>query len=484
MERLIFISHSSKDEKIAAELCEYLERHGKTCFIAPRNIRYGRDYAEEIIDGIDHSQALVLLLSNHSNQSAHVLREVERAVSKSIPIITYKLEDVELSKSMEYFLMTHQWMDAEKNGVFSDVLECINDIEGNNAKNNIINQQETVLDKAQTVRAAEPLKKKPAVPYMIAGVLAIICIVAVVLVFWQKKDSSRDMTAGNSVASHNRDENSTIDTENTINTENTKKEIKVGDIINFGSYNNEIIEWRVLKLSDDKKEAVLISKDILCMKAYDAAESGAYNSDGTNDYWKQVTEADSNMELQAMVRGNSDWRTSNIRTWLNSSDEVVKYEDQKPAVTAMSEKHNGYDLEAGFLNGFTEEEREAILEVENVTRGNELSEDKTVKTTDRVYLLSVEELEWFEEAGISMLAQPTEAAIEQSESKWYDQYVMESRGIEYYCWWLREPVEGYSSKCYLVGNGFLEENIWNRNVGLEGFGIRPAITVDLEKITY
>ncbi len=472
MGKLVFISHSSKDEKIAAELCEYLESHGKNCFIAPRDIRYGRDYAEELIDGIDNSQALVLLLSNHSNQSAHVLREVERAVSKSIPIITYKLENVELTKSMEYFLMTHQWMDAENNEAFSDVLECINDLEGNNAKNNITNQQETVSDKVQTVRATEPLKKKPAVPFIITGILAIICIIAAVLIFWQSKDSSKDITAGNSAVGDNRDENNTI------------KEIKVGDTISFGTYNNEIIEWRVLKLSDDKKEAVLISKDILCMKAYDAAESGTYNSDGTNDYWKQDTEADSNMELQAEVRGNSDWSTSNIRTWLNSSAEVVKYEDQKPAVTAMSEKHNGYDLETGFLYGFTEEEREAILEVENVTKGNELSEGETVKTTDRVYLLSLEELEWFEEAEMSMLAEPTEAAIEQDGSKWYDIYVVETRGIGYYCWWLREPVEGYSSKCYLVGNGYGDENIWDRHVGLEGYGIRPAITVDLRKITY
>ena len=32
----------------------------------------------------------------------------------------------------------------------------------------------------------------------------------------------------------------------------------------------------------------------------------------------------------------------------------------------------------------------------------------------------------------------------------------------------------------MVGNGYVEENIFEANVGLEGYGIRPAITVDLQ----
>ena len=197
----------------------------------------------------------------------------------------------------------------------------------------------------------------------------------------------------------------------------------------------------------------------------------------------ECTDVD-NMELQAKVRGNSDWSTSNIRTWLNSQNEVVKYADQAPIANAMSEMKNEYSLEPGFLYGFSEEEREAIQEVQNVTKGNELSKDKMIKTTDRVYLLSAEELKWFEEAEMSMLTEPTKAAIEGDKTKWYENlYVFQSKGNTNYCWWLREPVEGYSSRCYLVGNGFLEDNLWSdRNVGLEGYGIRPAVTVNLEKI--
>ncbi|MCI8670336.1 MAG: toll/interleukin-1 receptor domain-containing protein [Lachnospiraceae bacterium] len=473
MEKYNFISHSSKDGAIATQLCKYLENHGKICFIAPRNIRSGRDYAEEIIDGIDNSQAMILLLSNHSNQSAHVLREVERAVSKSIPIITYKIEEVELSKSLEYFLMTNQWMDSEKSRVFSNILECINDIE--ELKNSRTDEQESGLEPEEREKkiTLEADRTKSKIFVAVAGILAAACLTGAVLFFWKGNDSLTDRTTENAAVENNTNES-----------DNMMKDIKVGDTLSFGTYNEEPIEWRVLKLSEDKKEAVLITKYIISMKAYDAAESGAYNYVGSESYWAKDSEANSNMALQAKVRGNSDWSTSNIRTWLNSQGEVVTYSDQAPAAAAMSEKKNEYSLEAGFLYGFSEKEREAIQEVENTTKGNELAKGNMIKTTDRVYLLSIEELKWFEEAEMSMLAEPTKAAVEQDKTKWYQNlYVDQTKGNTNYCWWLREPVEGFSSRCYLVGNGFMEENLWtDKNVGVEGYGIRPAITVNLEKI--
>lgn len=71
----IFISHSSRDAVIAGQICEQLEKNGAKCFIAPRDIRPGKEYAEEIINGIDQSAAMVLLMSQNANGSPHVLRE-------------------------------------------------------------------------------------------------------------------------------------------------------------------------------------------------------------------------------------------------------------------------------------------------------------------------------------------------------------------------------------------------------------------------
>ena len=64
----VFVSHSSKDAAIAAEVCSHIENSGHSCFLAPRDIRSGYEYAEEIINGIDDSD-VILLLSEAANSS-------------------------------------------------------------------------------------------------------------------------------------------------------------------------------------------------------------------------------------------------------------------------------------------------------------------------------------------------------------------------------------------------------------------------------
>ena len=429
----LFISHSSKNAETAKRICEFLEEKGKKCFLAPRDIRAGREYAEEIINGIDQADLMILIMSEAANQSPHVLREVERAVSKSVPILVYKLEDVQLSKSMEYFLMTHQWFDAKPQEDFSGLWKYVCGYE------------------KEATEKSSPEKRKSRKLYWIAAAILFALILVGAGVGLIRYTNSRP--------------------------EAFVCPYELGDTVTFGNYNGAPIEWRVLRISEDGTQAVLVAKQILTMKAFDAPESGRYNWDGEEDYWMEEELVAADPELQVRVRGNSDWSTSNIRTWLNSEAEIVNYEDQPPMATAMAEKKNGYQNEPGFLYAFTAEERNAILETENITNGNALSSD-TVTTQDRVYLLSLEELTWFDEAGISKLAVPTEEAVEQDTSNWYLIDVTEY-DIDEYSWWLREPVEDSAGACYLVGNGYTADNIRQASVGLEGFGIRPAITVNL-----
>ena len=48
----------------------------------------------------------------NANHSGQILREVERAVSKGIPIVPVRIEEVLPTKSMEYFLGTIHWLEA------------------------------------------------------------------------------------------------------------------------------------------------------------------------------------------------------------------------------------------------------------------------------------------------------------------------------------------------------------------------------------
>ena len=109
----VFISYSSIDKNAADTVCSILEQNGITCWIAPRDITPGLDFAEAIIDGIKSSKLFILVYSSNSNNSKQVIREVDRAVHTGLPVINLRLEDVPLSKQLEYYLSSVHWLDAK-----------------------------------------------------------------------------------------------------------------------------------------------------------------------------------------------------------------------------------------------------------------------------------------------------------------------------------------------------------------------------------
>jgi hypothetical protein len=108
----VFISYSSADKPTADAVCAGLERGAVRCWVAPRDILPSQSWAEAIVNAIGESQLLIVIFSSSSNGSQQVLREVERAVGKGIPILPFRIEDVLPSRSLEYFLATPHWLDA------------------------------------------------------------------------------------------------------------------------------------------------------------------------------------------------------------------------------------------------------------------------------------------------------------------------------------------------------------------------------------
>jgi TIR domain len=112
MARDIFVSYSQPDRDCAFALTRHLEASGFTVWVAPRDISPAAEWAAEIIDAISAARAMVLVFSASSNSSPQVRREVERAVHKDVPILPFRIEDVLPSRSLEYFLSSHQWLDG------------------------------------------------------------------------------------------------------------------------------------------------------------------------------------------------------------------------------------------------------------------------------------------------------------------------------------------------------------------------------------
>jgi hypothetical protein len=110
--RDIFVSYSQPDRERAFALVQKLEAHGLSVWIAPRDVAPSTDWASEIIDAISSARIMLLIFSASSNESDQVRREVERAVHKRLRVLPFRIEDVQPSKSLEYFLSAQHWMDA------------------------------------------------------------------------------------------------------------------------------------------------------------------------------------------------------------------------------------------------------------------------------------------------------------------------------------------------------------------------------------
>src|SRR6202790_1604698 len=115
--RDVFVSYASQDAAVADAVVASLEKLGIRCWIAPRDVTPGSQYADEIVGAINDAKVFVLVLSEHAIASPHVGREVERAASKRRRIVALRTDAAALTRSFEYFLSESQWIDEAALGM-------------------------------------------------------------------------------------------------------------------------------------------------------------------------------------------------------------------------------------------------------------------------------------------------------------------------------------------------------------------------------
>lgn len=132
MKTIAFISYSTTDSSLANRVHEFLETNGCSCWIAPRDIKPGRPYGEEILSGIRSAAVLVVLISSRSTCSPHVRREVEAATSSNLAIIPLITDSEPIPDAIRYYLGDHQRIDAtqEFEASFPVLLAAIEGIAG------------------------------------------------------------------------------------------------------------------------------------------------------------------------------------------------------------------------------------------------------------------------------------------------------------------------------------------------------------------
>jgi hypothetical protein len=112
----VFISYAgddkSGDEKKAFMVCDYLESRGIKCWIYKRDEPHGAKFEEEISKAIDDCKVLVLIYTSNSNTSKYVELEVTLAWKKGKAIIPFWLENIPYNDILNFYLNSHNWLDA------------------------------------------------------------------------------------------------------------------------------------------------------------------------------------------------------------------------------------------------------------------------------------------------------------------------------------------------------------------------------------
>ncbi len=108
----VFISYATPDRAVAFRICRFLEKTGIACWIAPRDIRGGLDWAAAIDKAIPASRALLLVVSPSANRSAQIPHELAIAGSNRLAIVPVRIRNVSPASGINYWLANVHWLDA------------------------------------------------------------------------------------------------------------------------------------------------------------------------------------------------------------------------------------------------------------------------------------------------------------------------------------------------------------------------------------
>jgi len=110
--RHVFVSFASTDAALAHRAVTALEESGLRCWFSDRDIEPATSYPAVITNAVKSSGAVLLLLTEASNQSPHVLREIELAFTARRAILPVRIGGATPSPDLQYFLSRSQWLDA------------------------------------------------------------------------------------------------------------------------------------------------------------------------------------------------------------------------------------------------------------------------------------------------------------------------------------------------------------------------------------
>ena len=254
----------------------------------------------------------------------------------------------------------------------------------------------------------------------------------------------------------------------------SKPDIKVGDYIKMGTYNNASILWRCVSIDDNGP--LMLADKIVDTLAYDAK---------TND---NSTSKSHSRSYKRDDYGSNYWKDSNMRSWLNSTaaEGKVDWLCGNPPKDGYVSGVGAYNEKAGFLNAFSKSE---IAAMKTVTQRSLVSHPEYNKgivdgdaNSDLLYYTDISEA--VANYDSSYFETTTEKVflldVKQANAVWKNlkgYYVAYNNDGMAWPYWLRTPVTDCNHDMrYISSSG----QVGRYAPWYSDLGVRPAFYLDSE----
>ena len=254
----------------------------------------------------------------------------------------------------------------------------------------------------------------------------------------------------------------------------SKPDIKVGDYVKMGTYNNASILWRCVSI--DSNGPLMLADKIVDTLAYDAKTNDNSNSKSHSRSYKRDD------------YGSNYWKDSNMRSWLNSTaaEGKVDWLCGNPPKDGYVSGVGAYNEKAGFLNAFSKSE---IAAMKTVTQRSLVSHPEYNKgivdgdaNSDLLYYTDISEA--VANYDSSYFETTTEKVflldVKQANAVWKNlkgYYVAYNNDGMAWPYWLRTPVTDCNHDMrYISSSG----QVGRYAPWYSDLGVRPAFYLDSE----
>ena len=254
----------------------------------------------------------------------------------------------------------------------------------------------------------------------------------------------------------------------------SKPDIKVGDYVKMGAYNNASILWRCVSI--DNNGPLMLADRIIDTLAYDAKTNDNSSSKSHSRSYKRDD------------YGSNYWKDSNMRSWLNSTAEAGKVDwlCGNPPKDGYVSGVGAYNEKAGFLNAFSKSE---IAAMKTVTQRSLVSHPEYNKgivdgdaNSDLLYYTDISEA--VANYDSSYFETTTEKVflldVKQANAVWKNlkgYYVAYNNDGMAWPYWLRTPVTDCNHDMrYISSSG----QVGRYAPWYSDLGVRPAFYLDSE----